>query len=84
LSITFGCFAESAAALTLYVRAEATGANTGSDWDNAFTELQSALSAALPSDQIWVAEGTYSDHVTLGTGLSLYGGFAGDETSGPV
>jgi len=70
------------------------GANDGSDWDNAFVELQSALAAASTGDQIWVAAGTYlPDYdVTSQThtgdrtatfqlinGVGLYGGFAGIE-----
>lgn len=46
----------------LYVNASASGANTGISWANAFTSLQSALSAAkycAQVTQIWVAKGTY-------------------------
>ena len=46
----------------LYVNAIATGANNGTSWPNAFTTLQSALSAAKLCSQItqiWVAKGTY-------------------------
>lgn len=80
----------------LYVDADATGAKTGSSWQDAFTELQSALAAAGFGDQIWVAEGTYkpdydpvseshtgnrTDTFQLRNGVALYGGFSGDETS---
>ena len=47
---------------TLYVNASATGANTGVNWNDAFTSLQSALTAAKRCSQItqiWVAKGTY-------------------------
>lgn len=46
----------------LYVNAIATGSNTGTSWVNAFTSLQSALSAAKycgQISQIWVAKGLY-------------------------
>lgn len=46
----------------LYVNAIATGNNTGTTWPNAFTSLQSALSAAKycgQISQIWIAKGTY-------------------------
>ncbi len=42
----------------LYVNAAATGANDGSSWANAFTDLHKALQAC--SDTIKVAAGTYS------------------------
>ncbi|MEK8017547.1 MAG: choice-of-anchor Q domain-containing protein, partial [Candidatus Parabeggiatoa sp.] len=69
----------------LYVDVDATGSKTekGFDWENAFTDLQSALgySGSCPIDQIWVAQGTYNpgsnrtDTFPLKDGISLYGGF---------
>src|SRR5215213_8271689 len=47
-----------AAATTYYVRASATGANTGASWSNAYISLQDALTASISGDQIWVAAGT--------------------------
>lgn len=71
-----------------YVNDNAGGANSGASWADAFTSLQSALSAANSGDQIWVAEGTYtpsssgdrSASFTLKSGVAIYGGFAGTET----
>lgn len=76
-----------------YVNDEASGANNGSSWINAFTKLQDALAKAGSRDQIWVAEGTYypdegkgltnNDRVQsfhLKNGVGIYGGFAGTET----
>src|SRR5437879_5791241 len=73
---------------TVYVNASATGGNTGADWADAFTSLQSALAAAQPGDQVWVAQGTYKPTSTtdrnisfaLRDGVNVYGGFAGFET----
>lgn len=69
----------------VYVKHDATGANDGSSWADAYTDLQSAL-ADVP-DTIFVAAGTY--YPTSGTNRSLYfnltdnkrifGGFAGGE-----
>ena len=77
---------------TIYVDADASGANNGSSWTDAYTSLQSALQVATGNDEIWVAEGTYRPGGTSprGTpflitaaqdGLKLYGGFAGTETA---
>ena len=75
----------------IYVDLDATsGANDGSTWADAFTDLQSALATAVPGDEIWVAVGTYtpdsgsSDRTVsfqLKSGVALYGGFAGAETA---
>lgn len=79
-------------ATRLYVRAGATGANTGLSWADAFTDLQSALTypaCAGTLSEIWVANGTYKP--TSGTArtvsfqmlpnVAIYGGFFGTETT---
>ncbi|MCB9284178.1 MAG: right-handed parallel beta-helix repeat-containing protein [Lewinellaceae bacterium] len=75
----------------IYVKQDAAGNEDGASWQDAFTDLQSALAAATLNDQIWVAAGTYlpgdasanpdSTWYYIGQTLSLYGGFAGTETS---
>ncbi|MBS9525899.1 Ig-like domain-containing protein [Litoribacter alkaliphilus] len=71
----------------LLVWASAEGDNSGSDWQNAITDLQSALGQASSGDEIWVGEGNYSpgagvlDNFALKEGVKLYGGFAGMEES---
>ena len=70
------------------VKADATGANNGHSWANAYTDLQAALAAAVSGDEIWVARGTYKPtsgtlrtvSFVLEAGVGLYGGFAGVET----
>ncbi|RCK72765.1 MAG: Outer membrane autotransporter barrel [Anaerolineae bacterium] len=64
----------------IYVNASATGANNGSSWQDAFTDLQSALAVATPDKPIWVAKGVYFSSFALVEGIQLYGGFAGNET----
>ena len=71
----------------IYVNEYAAVPGTGSSWANAYTNLQSALDAAVAHDQIWVAQGTYypgtnlMDTFALKPDVGLYGGFAGIETS---
>ena len=78
-----------ALAAVLRVDQGATGANNGSSWTDAYTDLQTALTSAAGGDEIWVAAGTYKPIAgtvrtvafTLNAGVALYGGFSGIETS---
>ncbi|WP_299117197.1 LamG-like jellyroll fold domain-containing protein [uncultured Winogradskyella sp.] len=50
----------------IYVDQNATGSNTGENWTNAYTDLQSAIDQATTCsirDQIWVAAGIYKPSV---------------------
>ncbi|MBL7796085.1 MAG: HYR domain-containing protein, partial [Saprospiraceae bacterium] len=67
-----------------YVNAAATGANNGSSWADAFTDLQNALNSPCTGiTQIWVAEGTYkptsgtdrSISFSMKNGVEILGGF---------
>ena len=70
-----------------YVKSDASGKNDGSSWENAFTDLQSALGSS-DCPEIWVATGTYKPtsgtdrtaSFVLKNGVAIYGGFAGTET----
>ena len=85
---TFSTWMLGAIATPVYVDVEATGDDDGSSWDDAFTDLQEALGAAVYGDEIWVAEGMYtptdgSDRdvaFAMVPGVGVYGGFAGIET----
>ena len=72
----------------IYVKAGATG--SGSSWDDALGEINQAVSMASMTGlnhQVWVAKGTYlgdtslTSAISLSAGVSLYGGFAGTESS---
>jgi predicted outer membrane repeat protein len=79
------CFNVSAS--TIYVNGNATGANDGTSWTDAFVDLQDAIALSIFGDEIWVAQGTYKP--TTGTsrsisfviknGTKVYGGFNGAE-----
>jgi len=77
-------------AQVIYVDADATGANNGSTWTDAYNYLQDGLTAAVANDEVWVAQGIYtpdsSSAVPGDTGdrtatfqlknnVALYGGF---------
>jgi hypothetical protein len=74
---------------TLYVNLAAIGLNDGTSWQDAFTSLQTALDSAQSGDMIWAAAGTYyptsdgnrSVSFEMKTGVAMFGGFAGGETS---
>ena len=74
------------ASAVCFVNASATGANSGSSWVDAYTDLQSALGD--PScNETWVARGVYKPSSTMDatatftitSGMAVYGGFAGIE-----
>jgi len=77
---------EVASARTWYVNRAATGTETGRSWKNAATIIQDAIDSASSGDEIWIAQGTYDERrgtrgaLFLKKGLSLYGGFRGEET----
>jgi len=80
------------AELIIHVKADASGANDGSSWDDAFVTVQDAIALATSGDQIWVAAGVYRPDdvgtsldreasIVLKSGVQLYGGFAGNESA---
>ena len=76
----------------IYVKPNATG--NGTSWSGAYGQLQDALDSASTGDQIWVGAGIYTPtsdnglnlgsrfkHFRLKNGVTIYGGFAGTESS---
>lgn len=70
-----------------FVDKDATGANDGSSWANAFTDIQNAINLSNNGDELWVASGTYSpgssrsDTFTINKNIKFYGSFQGNETT---
>jgi len=78
-----------ASAAIWYVDASNPGTEDGTSWATAYRTIQPAIDASLPGDEIWVADGVYSEvrsgnptgSVALKNAVALYGGFAGNETA---
>jgi hypothetical protein len=74
-----------------YVDLDVPTSGDGTSWSSAFQEIQDALDIAVDTDQIWIAEGTYTptSEVTIGDprsvsffvreAIGIYGGFDGTE-----
>lgn len=75
-------------AAVIRVMPDAGGAGTGASWADAYPNLQPAVLAANPGDELWVAAGSYTAGPPgdrnaafhMKTGVAMYGGFAGVET----
>lgn len=63
----------------------AVPAGSGSSWSDAIATVQEGINQASQGEEIWVADGVYSESVTLDSAIDLYGGFEGyggaEETS---
>ncbi len=86
----------SAAFAQVYVTPTGAGAKNGTSWSDAYdnTQLQTAINGSASGTQVWVAKGTYrpTDNPVAASmdgrdktflmkrGVSIYGGFAGNET----
>jgi hypothetical protein len=66
LTVFFAAGTAVSLAANHYVREGATGANNGSDWTNAWNELnQINFSAVACGDTIWIAGGTYTTTLSV-------------------
>jgi parallel beta-helix repeat protein len=65
---------------TVFVSKAGLDSANGHTWGTAKATVQAGVNAAAPGEEIWVAEGIYTETVTLPAGVALYGGFAGTET----
>jgi hypothetical protein len=75
----------------VYVTPSGSGTGSGNSWANSLsgTQLVNRVAIATAGTQFWVAAGTYKPTTTtnraasfsIATGVSVYGGFAGSETT---
>lgn len=88
--MVFFCPAAIAVGRVIYVDADASGANDGSSWANAYKYLQDAIGSAESGDEIRVAQGIYKPDQGAGItpgdreatfrlkdGVAIKGGYAG-------
>jgi len=86
-SFAFFCWFPAFSQGPIYVSLAASGANDGSSWADAYTSLADGLDNASFGDEVWVRAGTYTPWDTPGlsfelpSGVKLYGGFDGTESS---
>ncbi|HEX5042051.1 MAG TPA: right-handed parallel beta-helix repeat-containing protein [Candidatus Polarisedimenticolaceae bacterium] len=65
-----------------HVKPTGSDAADGLSWASAKRTVQAALEATKDAPgEVWVAAGTYPEHVTVGAFAWLYGGFTGTETA---
>ena len=86
LTIVLLFFQHSISAQIHYVAPGGTG--NGISWNDASGDLRATLETRLPGDEVWVATGTYYPDSTdreasfvIPSGVAVYGGFTGMETS---
>ena len=63
-----------------YVDGGLPNSGDGTSWSNAYNTIDHAIHESVSGDQIWVASGVYRETLELTDGISVYGGFSGDET----
>jgi len=79
--VTLSLLAAPAFPAILYVKPTGNDGSNGSSWALAKRTVQAGVNAAADNDEVWVAKGTYAELVTFKSGVALYGGFVGTETS---
>ena len=88
LLVILGFCGSAFAGQTIFVDVDATGANNGSSWEDAYNKFYDALDVAQDGDRIWVAQGAYvpdTDGLAdpreatfqMKNGVTIEGGYAG-------
>jgi hypothetical protein len=86
--VDMGAYEAQSGSAIIYVDRNSPGpVHDGTSWEKAFTKLQTALATAGESNEVWVARGIYypgefrNASFQLKSGVKIYGGFAGSETT---
>jgi hypothetical protein len=67
----------------VYVNGAVGVGGNGTSWETSFRTIQAGINTAALAGggEVWVAAGTYTESISLASGVSLYGGFSGTETT---
>ncbi|MFV0468084.1 MAG: T9SS type A sorting domain-containing protein [Dysgonomonas sp.] len=65
---------------TFFITETGSGSKNGTSWEEASNKLQETIDNAQSGDVIWVAAGTYKGGFFMKEGVSVFGGFSGNET----
>jgi len=72
----------------IYIKQDAIGTKDGTSWENAYTDIETALASASDDSELWIAAGNYhpgslnpniNSTFAIRHNISIYGGFAGIE-----
>ena len=75
------CLCNAGFSVTYYVKKDGNDKKSGLSWDEAFLTITKAADEVTSGDAVWVAEGKYKegDMLRVDEGVSIYGGFLGNE-----
>lgn len=62
----------------VYVNQSAVGTHDGRNWDTGFLTVSEGISAAVPGQEVWIAQGTYIEkNLLISKNITVKGGFSG-------
>ena len=61
--LSFFPFVQTASSAIIHVKTDGSDAGSGASWSSAKQTVSAAIEAAGEGDEIWVAQGTYAEHI---------------------